>query len=722
MRPSPLTLAFLFALPAYAQQAPSPDDDESSKTPVTLDPIIVRAEKPLFDNYTVPASPAATGLDTALKDTPQSITVLTQKQIEDQGHTNLGEILAQTPGMYQKNWGNHVAGNTSHWLRGYAVGEYRIDGSISLTDGKRPRALGNDSAVYESVTVVRGSTGLMQGVGNPGGSVAISRKQPTAERRFSLEAGAGSWRHGRLVLDAGGALNSDATLRGRAIVAHDHGGEYLRRAKQHHSTLYGALAYDLSPQTTLHAGIEHRDLSSNNSSGLAFTRYYGDAQNGWLPTPFDRRDNSAANWTHGSIRKSEIFARAEHILPNDWHLSASYAYSTGRHRLLYGTVGAGDIAADGAAELTSGIWHYRPEEHRASLKLQGSYELFGRSHPFNAEIAHNDYDDYDTMQYERVFTPVDSVFDFVQNGGSVVKPDIPEGGKGGDKSRLTGIGASTALSLHERVTLTLGGRLSSWHNRQRQMGTGFEEVMQKENAVFTPFVGLTYALTPNLNAYASYAGIFNPQDRQDEHYHRLPPEQGNTVEAGIKSAWADGRVNASAAVFASHKDNVAVRAGEHPDGTSYYHAEDNIKTRGAELTLSGEIADGLRLDASYTYAKSKDAQGSRINYELPLHQAKLFTTYEVNDRLSVGAGARWQSAIEDDPAWLPDPDNAELRRLSRQKAYGVVDLTARYQAHKNLHFAVHLNNLFDQKAHNIPYQHDYITPRNIMATVKYTLE
>ena len=111
-----------------------------------------------------------------------------------------------------------------------------------------------DSPVYESASVVRGSTGLRNGIGDPGGNIQMQRKRPTAETHFSVDAGAGSWGHYRTVLDGTVALNANGSLRGRAVAIYDRGGLWQRRAQQDGKTLYGILEYDLTPRTMVSAG------------------------------------------------------------------------------------------------------------------------------------------------------------------------------------------------------------------------------------------------------------------------------------------------------------------------------------------------------------------------------------------------------------------------------------------------------------------------------------
>ena len=184
---------------------------------------------------------------------------------------------------------------------------------------------------------------------------------------------------------------------------------------------------------------------------------------------------------------------------------------------------------------------------------------------------------------------------------------------------------------------------------------------------------------------------------------------------GVKGAWLDDRLNASAAVFEVRKDNLAVKAGEHADGSDYYRAEDNTKGRGWELTLSGEPLPDWRVDASYTRTKIEDRTGARLKTDAPLHLFKAFSSYDVNEQWTIGGGINWQSKIFS-KSEIDDPVGIQA---STQKSYATVDLMTQYRPTKNLRFTLNANNLFDQKYKTIPDALSFGAPRHVMATFRY---
>ena len=702
-----LTTLIVFSPLAAAQQS----------EPATLWPVVISAERSQETNYTIPSSISATGLDLSLRETPQSISVTTQKRMEEQQLNSVSEAIAHTPGIYFQKYGNSADGYHYYVSRGYAINNLNIDGLDASGDGSGyGLSLHNtDSAIYESLSVVRGSTGLRNGLGDPGGNIQMQRKRPSAETQISLEAGAGSWGHYRTVLDANGALNDNGSLRGRTVAVYDRGGLWQHRARQDGKTLYGILEYDITPQTMATVGLQMSDIHSKHSATGSFATYYGDEDNGYHLTTFKPRDNNAAAWSYGKRRKNEIFTRLEHHFNDDWTLSAAYSYRFGKSNNLYGMGGTYDIKADGSAQLVTIKEQFHPKEHSFDLHLDGKYPLFNREHEFQIGVNHNDYRDGTNAKYDtRADDPIDNLYSYIRDG-KIERPENDHLGYGTNKKQTSSLYGATRIHINDDWAVLAGARLTNWKRTGYDFRNDYIPRVRKENGVFTPYLGLTYNFTDNLTAYTSYSAIYKPQDNKDKNDNQLDPEKGATYELGVKGAWFEDRLNASAAVFEVRKDNLAVKDGEHPDGSEYYRAENRTKGRGWELTLSGEPLPDWRLDASYTRTKIEDREGGRLKTDVPLHLIKLYTNYDINDQWSIGGGVNWQSKIYA-ASEIEDPIG---KKANTQKAYATVDLSAQYRPAKNLRFALNANNIFDQTYKTIPDGLSFGAPRNIMATVRY---
>ncbi len=244
---------------------------------------------------------------------------------------------------------------------------------------------------------------------------------------------------------------------------------------------------------------------------------------------------------------------------------------------------------------------------------------------------------------------------------------------------------------------------------------------------FTPYTGIVFDLTGNLSLYGSYSSLFVPQSQKDEHGSYLKPVTGNNLEAGIKGEWLEGRLNASAAVYRARKNNLATAAGRDPSGNTYYRAANQAKTHGWEIEVGGRITPEWQIQAGYSQSKTRDQDGSRLNPDsVPERSFKLFTAYhfapEAPSGRTIGAGVRWQSETHTDPATLRIPNPAAKARAadnSRQKAYAVADIMARYRFNPRAELSLNVDNLFNKHYRTQPDRHSYGALRTVNAAFTY---
>lgn len=261
------------------------------------------------------------------------------------------------------------------------------------------------------------------------------------------------------------------------------------------------------------------------------------------------------------------------------------------------------------------------------------------------------------------------------------------------------------------LSLILGSRVINWKRdtSDRPYGGEETEVNREENGVFIPYAGVVYDLNDTWSVYASYTKIFNPQASwvTDERNKPLDPMEGKGYEIGIKGTHLDGKLNSSLALFKLEQDNLAIWQHD-----NVYSAEQDTTSKGIELELNGELAEGWQASAGYAYSVTTDADDQRISTNLPRNSLKTFTTYRLQgplDKITVGGGVNWQSKV-----------GADLHTFS-QGSYAVTNLLARYDISHNLSASVNLNNLFDREYYSQSGLYGvYGAPRNVMTSFKYT--
>ena len=659
---------------------------------------------------------AGTGLGLTLRETPQSVTIITRQRLDDQNLVTLGDALNQTPGVVFQPAGPAVGGRAPLYSRGYQIDSYQIDGltvsSYSFSFGGGLEGSSSmDTAIYDSITVLRGAPGLLAGAGNPGATISLTRKRPTRDFQVSVSQSLGTWEQHRTVADVGGPLNEAGTIRARAVGAYDAGEGWQDRYDYEKYLAYGVIEADLGAASMLSLILDHGD---EDGSGVGPYTGMDVLFTDGTRTPFGRSDNSMADWSRFEKKSSNATAMLDHQFGNDWKANLTFQHSVFESSLKFGNVAA-TPDPDGFTDLMARRYDVKNRSNVLQFKLDGRYSLFGREHDlvFGATgtwLNEKYLREYTSQAYDRVQT--------IGWNGHYAEPDWESLLVPGSlyKTRQYGVWAATRLRPTDALAVIVGGRWSRWEMTGADLTTGDLFDDRKEAGVLTPYVGATFDVTANLSLYASYTTIFNPQFNRDVNGLLLDPEEGSNVEVGVKGEWFDGRLNASAAVFEVRKDNLAVLDGTNltPTGDDAYRTADGTKGRGWEVEIAGEALPGLQVQGGYTFMKTKDADGLRLFADQPKHTFKLFTAWTPPslERLTVGGGVTWQSSI------YPDYMPPETWAAYRQKSYAVVSLMARYEASENIGLSVNLTNLFDEAYRTDPTQHAYGTPRSVMATVR----
>ena len=192
------------------------------------------------NSYTIKNSSGSTKMNLSLKETPQSISVITSKQIEDQNLNDINDVLVQTPGISMRQLGQKSAGHSTYFARGMEITNIQRDGIPSLYGSSSNFISLENSAIYERIEITRGSTGLTNGSGNPAASINYVRKKPTKEFQGNTKISYGSWDTYKAMLDISGGLNEDKSLRGRLVASYGEGDNQQDRYHQENSLIYGA--------------------------------------------------------------------------------------------------------------------------------------------------------------------------------------------------------------------------------------------------------------------------------------------------------------------------------------------------------------------------------------------------------------------------------------------------------------------------------------------------
>lgn len=694
------------AVPAMAQVAPNDAPAEGD--------IVVTG------TYTLPDKiDTATGLGLTIRETPQSVSVVTTQRILDQNLITVKDVVQNAPGV-SVNEVDDVRNN--FYARGFQIRNTQIDGvpaAWTLAGGNGETS--TDVSIYERVEIVRGATGLLSGAGDPSASVNLVRKHADAtELTGYINASYGSWNTWRVSGDVGTALTSDGRIRARLVGRYEEGESYIDNQNKKKWVLYGVIDADLTDSTLVRVGMSHQDTKPGGATWGALPTFYTDGTLTNLP----RSQTTAADWTYWNSTNQNIFATVRQQFGERWSLTVNYnrLKNTGDTQLLY-LYGNVDKST-GTIQFTN---PYKSKgdsvQNSVDAQLKGEVSLFGRDHEVVLGALHSILKRH-TDNFE---APMPWLANIPLVGQTSVPYPEPIWGttpirNEQERIKQTGYYGAVRVNVADPFKVILGGRIASW----RQRGFAWQGTSDYgDKNVFIPYVGVLYDLTPNHRVYASYTKIFQPQNYYDRQQRLLDPLNGHAYEVGLKSSFFGDALQTSVALFRIEQDNVGQIDGPPIiiNGQNFqpYRAAQGVVSKGFELEATGQPMPGWNINASYSQFKAEDENDVAANTDQPRKLLKIFTTYELPgalQRLTIGGGVNYRSKAYSDGT---NPVTAVPFRF-QQDGYVLVNLMARYAVTDNFQVQANVDNLLDKTYYSQAgffSQYRYGAPRNFTVSANY---
>ena len=713
----------LLPLTAGAAAQEDVDNTDAHESSLTLPAMNVhgtqlpQSETEGTGSYTTGSMSTAVGLPLSIRETPQSVSVVTRQQIEDRGLRDTAAILASAPGI---SMSRSDSNRVSFSARGFDIDSFQFDGLASpINNFWNFGATDVDSAIYDRVEIVRGSTGLLTGAGNPSAAVNFIRKRPLPEFAIGGSLGSGRWDQRRGDIDISSPLTADGRIAARIVAAYSERDTFIDYQHHDSETLYGVISAELTPRTQLTLSLEHQK-NDTDGMGAGVPMFYADGSR----THYGRSTANNTQWSYFGTESNTAFIDLEHQLENDWTLRAAYSRTEADYAMRY--VFRGGYPDRDNAGMSASFLKYDGERTRDDWHLTGSgpFELMGRTH--DAAFGWMSIDD--DLQMDQ-YLPVPGTAPIANSrldwtNGDIAEPVWSNVRANGDRTdiRQTGAYAVTRLSLADPLHLILGARVSTWKIEQNYFGTQRNYRYSDE---VTPYAGLVYDLDQTYSLYTSYTSIFKNQTQRAPDGSFLDPVTGDSYEAGIKAGYLDGQLNAALSVYRTKQEALAEAIPDtfliaDPSQQAYKSGKGAV-VDGFDLELSGALSDAWKLSTSYTHFIARNADDKAINTNHPRTQAKLFTTYRLGgvlDKLTVGGGATWRSGVSRSDVAMPG-GFTDLE----QGGYTLVSLMSRYALNDHLSVSAHVDNLFDKRYYEqigFYSQGWYGEPRNLRLSVRAT--
>jgi catecholate siderophore receptor len=640
----PRTISFLALALGLAAPASA---DELDEAPLDADPTIVVTGS--RDSYKADATSTATRTPTDVNDIPQAISIVTERQADDQAMQSIADVLRTVPGAVISQGEGHrdqiiLRGNSS-------TADFFVDGLRD--DVQYYRGLYN----LERVEILKGPNAMIFGRGGGGGIVNRVTKRPEAGSFARASVSLDSWGAWGLEADLNHALSDRVSTRLNAVY----------EQFDNHRDFYGGRRLGLNPTLAFAPGDATRiDLSYEYADDeRAVDRGVPSARAGTLADParpligFRRALFGVPGLNFTSFGAHVLRGQVRHAFSDALTLTSRLLY--GDYDKFYRNAMAQTPVTLVGGVPQVGIEAYQDATTRRNLLSQNDLVWEVATGPLrHVLLAGVEYGDQES-RVDRVNGFFDSGVattgggrrTFVPLARRIVVPPIAfRSGPGERRARsdaeILAVYLQDQISIGDHVDLILGGRHDRFELQVDDLLAGRR--FRRTDSLWSPRLGLVLKPSGAMSVYASYSRSFLPQSGDqfsslDLTLAALEPEKFVNYELGFK--W-DVRpaLSLTAAVYRLDRNNTRATDPADPGRTILTGAQ---RSKGLEIGLAGEIRPNWRVSAGYALQDAEikrttaAAPAGRKVALVPRHQASFWTRYDFSARFGAGIGIYHQS-------------------------------------------------------------------------------
>ena len=644
----------------------------------------------------------------AAKDIPQSLTVVNDKLMHDQGKDSFKSALENVIGItFEAGEGGRVGDNIR--LRGFsASGDIYLDGVRDIAQYNR------DTFNYDRVEVLRGAASMLFGRGSTGGIINQVSKQPRLITEHEVNATVGTNKYLRLQGDFNFKLEGDAALRLNAMTTDSNGRGDNASAETHRRGLALDYRYGIGTADEFAIGLYHLQYNDKPDWGFGWfnsrpapapTNKY------WYGLSSDYQKDSADavtlshthRWGDGSSLKTSL--RDGYYARDLRATQASFAAGTTLANLSANTVVSRGASSAGNAKAG--------KEHHTFLQTDylTNTQWFGRK---NSLLIGAEYAVEKSKRFDYPFLSV-------ANGGPA-KPGTTVGnpntlGIGGDMTqRLVTEFQATTLGIYAQDTIDItpywklvgGLRLDHFKGDYQRPGSPAPNntSLSRSDSLLSKRLGLMYQPTDEVSYYVAYGTSFNTSGdlyQYDPQSANTAPESSRNYEIGAKWELMGGDLSLRTALARTEKFNE--RNTDIDTANNSFLLSGKRHTNALEFEVAGRITPQWDVFAGVGFLKAViDKAGSNAAGQLevgqnpglsPNRQATLFTTYRLTDQWRVGGGLT--AVSENKPA-------NSVTSTNRAPGYVKADALVEYKINQNNTLKLNVDNLLDKVYYNTLYR------------------
>ncbi|RON79304.1 TonB-dependent receptor [Pseudomonas fluorescens] len=641
-------------------------------------------------SYQPPETSSVMRSSASLQEVPQTVNVIPAQVIRDQAPRNLDDALANVSGITQGN----TLGSTQDSVMTRGFGDNR-NGSI-MRDGM-PIVQGRGmNATVDRVEVLKGPASLLYGIQDPGGVVNLVSKKPELTQYNALTLRGSTYGEGKN--GSGGTLDStgplgDSGLAYRMVLDHEDE-DYWRNFGTHRETLIAPSLAWFGESTKLLFAYEHREFLTPFDRGTLIDPRTNH------PLNISRKERLDEPFNNMEGRSDLYHFEADHDLNDDWKAHFGYSWNRETYDASQVRVTAIDANKGTLTRSMDGTQNAISTDRFTTASLEGKVNVLGMQHDlvFGVDDEYRKIYREDLIRQKSLttFSYLNPVYGREVAGTTVSAPDSAQT----DELRSDSVFMQDSIHLNDQWILVAGGRFQEY-DQYAGKGVPFKANTDSNGQKFVPRAGLVYRYTDALSFYGSYTESFKPNSTiaplsgsSTVLDGSIAPEEAKSWELGARLDMP-GRVTGNIALFDIKKRNVLVANSEGP--TTIYSAAGEVRSRGLEMDLTGQLTDHWSMIGSYAYTDAEvtedpDYKGKRLQ-NVAKNSGSLSAVYDFGsviggDQLRVGAGARYVGERAGNAV-----NDFDLPSYTVADAFATYDTKVEGQKVK---FQLNVKNLFDR--------------------------
>ncbi|HEY8608472.1 MAG TPA: TonB-dependent siderophore receptor [Noviherbaspirillum sp.] len=637
-----------------------------------------------------------------LRELPQSVRILGQQSMQDLGASRLDETFAYVGGISAQNNFGGLWDNVA--IRGLS-GDPNFGMPMLLNGFTANRGYNapRDTANVERIEFLKGPSAALYGASEPGGTVNIVTKKPLWKAAHSVEAHAGSHDFYRTALDSGGPLGESVAY--RLNLAVEDRGSFRDHIDARRTVFAPALTWKLAPATRLDYTAELLRHRTPLDRGVAAVggRLGAVPRVRFLGEPADG-DVRVENQTHQLV--------LEHALSAAWLGRVGISYKRGTFA-GFSTEPQPALQPDQRTLRRQRRYRdYASDDVSLQAELMGRVNAAGLDHELLAGLETWRLDLRQRMLRASPTAAAPYAIDIFNPVYGQAQPALlPNTHTAEDQDNLAFYLQDT-VHLGEKWRLLGGLRLDRNTQSVHNLRTG-ARTRQSPNAA-SPRIGVSYLADAHWTLFANAGRSFRPNSGTGVAGAAFDPESGTALEVGAKWENAARDLGATLAVFSIAKRNVLT---SDPLNAGFSIATGEVRSRGLDLDLSGQLSSHWRINASLAYI---DAEVRRDNLlevggrllNVPRLSGSLLLMYEdalMNGmRYGLGGGLAYSGRRLGEARTQAQADGGEA--AFALPSYTTVRASAYWRISPALRLSLDIDNLFDKTWYASSYQRTWVTP------------